>query len=188
LTKSSLNSPTPRTQVEADYTGSDYNVNTKIIDGNPLNGTGILVSSYSQSLTKKLSAGVEFVYQRPTPHIEDSGFSYGMRYTGEKWVAAANLIQLSAFNVSYFQKISERVELGSEFSLSLRSPQQESVTTVGTKLEFKTSVIRAQLDTKGKLGVMYEQRLAPGFSVLVSGEIDHVKTNGKFGVGIQVEQ
>ena len=39
------------------------------------------------------------------------------------------------------------------------------------------ATFRAQLDPTGKVSALLEQRIAPTFAVLVSGEIDHFKAS-----------
>ncbi|EPZ36705.1 hypothetical protein ROZALSC1DRAFT_29893 [Rozella allomycis CSF55] len=186
--QSALNSPQPRIQAEADYCGSDYLVSFKTFDPNILRKSGVFVANYVQSITKKLSAGVEFVYQKPDQYHEDGSISYALRYAGDKWVGSAVLMQMSMLNLSYHQRISDRVEIGTDFNFSMTEPRKESHTTIGGKVDFKLSSLRAQIDTRGKLATFFEHRLGPGVSVLFSGEIDHLRTTGKFGIGIQVEQ
>ncbi|PLW18210.1 hypothetical protein PCASD_16954, partial [Puccinia coronata f. sp. avenae] len=61
------------------------------------------------------------------------------------------------------------------------------VSTVGLKYDFRQATVRAQADSTGKVSMLLEQRIAPMFTFSVAGELDHAKSQSKFGIGIQLE-
>ena len=114
--------------------------------------------------------------------IDESSVSFCSRFNGNQWSASVFVPHMSAVLevIGYHQKISDRVEVGSEIVVPFRQTEQsEVITKVGGKIEFA-------IDTTGKLAMYFEQRLAGALSFLLSGEIDHVTTSCKFGFGIQV--
>ncbi|KAH9443643.1 hypothetical protein MJO28_014110 [Puccinia striiformis f. sp. tritici] len=53
--------------------------------------------------------------------------------------------------------------------------------------DFRQATVRAQADSIGKVSMLFEQRIAPMLTLSVAGELDHAKSQSKFGVGIQLE-
>ena len=51
----------------------------------------------------------------------------------------------------------------------------DAMASLGAKYDLRMSTFRAQLDSSGKVSALLEQRFAPSFAFLVSGEIDHFK-------------
>ncbi|KAJ2449057.1 translocase of outer mitochondrial membrane [Coemansia sp. RSA 2336] len=177
-------------QLEGEYTGADYTGNVKVINPSLVDGTGIYTASYLQSITSKLSLGAELLYQSPMPKIQETSLSLAMRYQPSEdraWVAQTQGSNL--MTTSYWRKISEKCEAGAELQM-LNVPSQgrrEANCSVGVKYEFAASTIRAMADNLGKVSMLLEEKIAPGFSFLISGELDHLKGENKFGVGLNLE-
>ncbi|CAG8539778.1 12965_t:CDS:2 [Racocetra fulgida] len=93
-------------QLEQDYQGSDYSINYKTINPSPVENTGIYILSYIQSVTQKLALGVETVYQKPTPD------------------------KIGTIQASYFQKINEKVEFGTELQILVGRERRDALCTV----------------------------------------------------------
>ncbi|CAJ0752113.1 17817_t:CDS:2 [Entrophospora sp. SA101] len=180
-------SPTPghsMLQLEQDYQGSDYSVNCKTINPSPVEQTGIFVMSYFQSVTQKLAMGVETVYQKPTPDIEETSKSLVLKYSGNDYVTTVQWQEVGALQASYYQKINEKVDFGTELQIILAAGRREA----GGKFDFRAATFRGQVDTTGRVSAVIEQKIVPGFSFLVTGDIEHMKNTSKFGVGFQLEQ
>lgn len=174
-------------QFEMDYSGMDFSSNVKAVNPSVVDGTGIYVASHLQSLTKKIVFGVEVAAQHPEPSVLEYQSSLVGKYSGKGFVLTANVAQFGVLQTSYYQKLNENVEVGAELQL-MRSPEKlEGVCTVGGKWEFRQSAVRAQVDTTGRVCSVMEQRLAPGISFLVTADLDHLKGQSKFGVGLQME-
>ncbi|KAJ2296448.1 translocase of outer mitochondrial membrane [Coemansia sp. RSA 2702] len=177
-------------QVEGEYTGSDYTLNTKAINPSLTDGTGIYLASYLQSISHKLSLGAELLYQSPMPAIQETSLSLAMRYQPSEdraWVAQTQ--GANALTTSYWRKVSDKCEAGAELQV-VNLPSQgrrEASCSVGVKYEFAASNIRAMADNYGKVSMLLEEKIAPGFSFLVSGELDHLKGENKFGIGLNLE-
>ncbi|KAI9146380.1 eukaryotic porin/Tom40 [Paraphysoderma sedebokerense] len=196
-------------QVEADYSGTDYTANIKAVNPSPFDNTGIFVASYLQSVTPSLAVGIEGLYQRPMEDVEETGLSFVAKYTFAKHelktlqplnptdpipqpptanpVLTATLQSFGALQLTYFHPVSSKVELASELQVLAAPGRREAVASVGAKFDFRTATVRNMLDTTGKISTVLEQKMAPGFSFLISGEIDHLKGASRFGVGLALE-
>ncbi|ORX97654.1 hypothetical protein K493DRAFT_313989 [Basidiobolus meristosporus CBS 931.73] len=174
-------------QLETDYNGDDFNLNVKAVNPSPAEGTGIFVGSYLQSVTKNLSVGLEGLLQKPTPDIEESGLAYVARYAKDNYIATAQFQGMGVIQASYYQKINEKVDFGTEVQILCAQGRREAVCSVGGKFDFRQATFRGQVDTTGKVSAVLEEKMAPGFSFLISGEIDHMKGASRFGVGIMLE-
>ncbi|TPX31497.1 hypothetical protein SmJEL517_g05192 [Synchytrium microbalum] len=87
-------------QIEHEHVGSDWSLNVKAINPNPIDVppsyllatppvgrkthpssiTGIYAASYLQSITSSLAVGGEFLYQRPNPDVEEPALTLAIRY------------------------------------------------------------------------------------------------------------
>lgn len=178
-------------QMEQDYQGRDYSVNLRAINPSPTDLTGIYMGNYLQSLTRNLAVGVEALYQRPTPMQSETNVSYMFKYTSglRDWIATAQFQPAGILMASYWQKLSEKLDVAAELSViaAQQAQRRTAVATLSAKYELRMSTFRAQLDSTGKVSALLEQRFAPTFAFLFAGEIDHFKNAAKVGVGVMIE-
>lgn len=176
-------------QLEHDYQGQDFSLNAKAVNPWPSDLTGIYIGSYLQSFTKNLAVGFETVLQRPSPHISETSTSYLAKLTAtdKTWIGTAQFQPAGILQATYWQKLSEKVEVAADLQLIAAAGRRDAVATVGSKYDFRLSTFRAQLDSTGKVSALLEQRFTPAFAFLVSGEIDHFKNAAKVGVGVMIE-
>ncbi|EGV66156.1 translocase of outer mitochondrial membrane [Yamadazyma tenuis] len=205
LTLQLANGQPAMVQLEQDYQAGDFSVNFKTLNPSFLNDgfTGLAVASLLQSLSKKLSVGVESSYtKQPGAPVPESAISYYARYNNGNWIFSGQLLAQGALIASFWRKVTDKVEAGVETQVSATmrpitdnfsgtpigmEPVIEGQTTVGAKYEYRQSVYRGQIDSTGKVGVFMEKRVLPTIALLFSGEIDHAKNNSRIGVGLQFE-
>ncbi|KZT11315.1 uncharacterized protein LAESUDRAFT_720534 [Laetiporus sulphureus 93-53] len=176
-------------QIEHDYLGQDYSLNIKAVNPSPVDLTGIYMGSYLQSVTKNLALGIEFLHQRQTPELTDTSASYLAKYTSsdKNWIATAQVQPAGILQTTYFHKLSDKVEVAADLQMIVAPARRDALATLGAKYDLRMSTFRAQLDSTGKVSALLEQRFAPSFAFLVSGEIDHFKNAAKVGVGVMIE-
>jgi len=176
-------------QLEHDYSGLDYTLNAKIINPSPMDGSGIYVGSYLQSVSKKLALGIETLYQRAALDQTEMSSSYLAKLTGAdgKWIATAQFQPIGVLQATYWHKLSEKVEAAADLQVIAAPMRRDAIGTIGTKYDLRMSTFRAQLDSTGKVSALLEQRFAPSFAFTVAGEIDHFKNAAKVGVGVMIE-
>lgn len=186
-------------QFEHEYTGKDFTACLKMLNPSYLDGglTGIYVGSYLQSVTPKLSLGLESVWQRQgMSQGPETAISYMARYKSDDWIASVQLQAQGALNTSYWRKLSEKVQAGADLTLSLMpgpgalmggSIQKEGIATVGARYQFRMSNFRAQIDSKGKLACFLEKHVAPAVMMNFGAEVDHTTQQAKIGIGISIE-
>ncbi|OAA67293.1 mitochondrial import receptor subunit [Niveomyces insectorum RCEF 264] len=189
-------------QFEHEYTGKDFTASLKMMNPSFLDGglTGIYIGSYLQSVTAKLAVGLEGVWQRAAmSQPPDTALSYCARYASNDWVATAQMHPQGAINTSYWRRLSESVQAGVDMTLSLvpsaaaglmggpGGVQKEGITTFGAKYDFRMSTFRAQLDSRGKLGVLLEKRVAAPVMMTFAADVDHATQQAKIGLGISIE-
>jgi mitochondrial import receptor subunit TOM40 len=165
--------------LEHDYQGSDYSLNVKALNPSPADLSGMYVGSYLQSVTNNLAVGFESLYQRASADMTDFSTSYLAKYTGpeNKWIATAQIQPSGIVQATYWQKLGEKVEAAADLQLVAAPARRDAIATLGLKYDLRMSTFRAQLDSTGKISALLEQRFAPTFAFLVSGEIDHFKVN-----------
>ncbi|KIJ57686.1 hypothetical protein HYDPIDRAFT_163894, partial [Hydnomerulius pinastri MD-312] len=100
-------------QLEHDYQGQDYSLNAKAVNPSPTDLSGIYIGSYFQSVTKNLALGFETLYQRQSPEMSELATSYVAKYTSSQkdWIATAQLQPSGILQTTYWQKLSEKVEV-----------------------------------------------------------------------------
>ena len=73
-----------------------------------------------------------------------------------------------------------------EYEAVVNSESRTANVTVGAKYDLRVATLRAQIDTAGRMAAVVEHRLQPNFAVLLSGELDHVSGQSRFGVGLSL--
>ncbi|PFH54345.1 hypothetical protein AMATHDRAFT_53273 [Amanita thiersii Skay4041] len=176
-------------QLEHDFQGKDYNLNAKAVNPWPADFTGIYIGGYLQSVTKNLALGCETLYQRPSPDLSEFSTSYVAKYTStdKSWIGTAQVQPAGMVQASYWQKLSEKVEVAADLQVIVAPTRRDALATLGAKYDLRLSTFRAQLDSTGKVSALLEQRFTPAFAFMVSGEIDHFKNAAKVGVGVMIE-
>lgn len=185
--------------LEQDYTGDDFTASLKSINPSGLEGelTGMFIGSYLQSVTPRLSLGLEGVWQKPGGGMgPEAAVSYAGRYKGDDWIASAQLLTQGGLQLSYWKKLMDKVETGVDVNLQfaglsgaamMGGSRKEGVATLGAKYEFSRSIFRAQVDSQGKLGCLLEKVVAPPVRITFAGELDHVKVriDGRLNTQVQ---
>lgn len=169
--------------IDHEYVGSDFTSSLKMLNPSCLDGglTGIFIGSHLQSVTKKLSLGMEAVYQRAAMNQPpEAAISYVGRYKSDDWIATAQIHAQGALNATYWRKLSDKVQAGVDMTLQMVPSQslmggiqKEGTTTVGAKYDFRMSTFRAQVDSKGKLSCLLEKRVAPPVMMSFGCDLEH---------------
>ena len=183
-------------KVENDYSGKDFTASVKAMNPSIIEGglSGIFIANYLQSVTPSLALGIEALWQRAALNSPpEAALSYGVRYKGFDWVASAQFspesAQGSMLNTSYWRRLTDKVSAGADLNLQFAPGlggaaglmggglQKEGTTTVGAKYDFRTSNLKAQLDSKGRLSCLLEKSILPAVRVTFAGEMDHLKVS-----------
>lgn len=153
-----------------------------------VNGNGIVVGHFLRRITERLDLGAELVYQydkKSIPGSQISVLSYAARYTAPHWVFSGT-VGPSGLHACYHHKQSETLQFGVEFESNFR--MQEAVTTFAYQVEIPEAHmnLRASVDTNWTVGAVLEKKLSMQlpFTLAISGLLNHVKAQGKFGVGL----
>lgn len=164
-------------QLEQDYQGCDYSVNLKALNPLPTDFSGVYIGKYLQSVTNNLAFGVETLYQKTNPLMTESMTTYLMKYQGvqRNWIATAQFQLGGVLQASYWQKLSEKVEVAADLQMISMPARRDAIATLGAKYDLRMASFRAQLDSTGKVSALLEQRFAPAFAFQLAGEIDHFK-------------
>ncbi|KAJ7905505.1 eukaryotic porin-domain-containing protein [Mycena olivaceomarginata] len=119
-----------------------------------------------------------------TPDASEVSSSYLAKITGtdKNWIATAQTQGLGVLQATYWQKLSEKVEVAADLQLIAMPNRREAITTIGAKYDLRLATFRAQVDSTGKVSALLEQRFTPTFAFLIAGEIDHFKAGAKVGV------
>jgi len=176
--------------LENDWTGEDFSASLKAMNPSLLEGglTGIFVGSYLQSVTPRLSLGLEGIWQRAgAGQGPDAVMSYAARYRGSDWILSGNLLAQGGIQTSFWKRLSDKVEAGVDLNLQLLGlaggaggmmmggPRNDGSATLGAKYEFRSSIFRGQVDSAGKVSCVLEKAISPPVRVTFAGELDHVK-------------
>lgn len=163
-------------QLEHDFIGSDYHLNFKAVNPSPADASGVYIASYLQSITKNLALGVESLYQRSAQNSElANSYLAKITSTDKSWIATAQVQPQGVLQATYWQKLSEKVEVAADLQVINAPTRRDAVATLGARYDFRAAQFRAQIDSTGKVSALLEQRFIPAFAFLVSGEIDHFK-------------
>ncbi|KAI4615739.1 uncharacterized protein J4E88_007346 [Alternaria novae-zelandiae] len=186
--------------LENDYTGADFSASLKAVNPSILDGgiTGMLMASYLQAVTPKLSLGIDAFWTRPAmAYPPELNVSYAARYRAVDWMACGQIIpDRGVLEASYWRRLTDKVETGINCNLAfagigpggpMAGPQKEGNVTIGAKYDFRQSSYRAQIDNQGKVSCLLEKMIAPPIRVTFSGEIDHKSNAAKLGLAVAIE-
>ncbi|KAF2689273.1 hypothetical protein K458DRAFT_291613 [Lentithecium fluviatile CBS 122367] len=186
--------------LENDYTGSDFSASLKAINPSLLDGgiTGMVMASYLQAVTPKLSLGIDAFWNRPAmAYPPELNVSYAARYKAADWMACGQIIpDRGVLEASYWRRLSEKVETGINCNLAfagigpggpMAGLQKEGSVTIGAKYDFRAASFRAQIDNQGKVACLLEKMIAPPIRVTFSGEIDHKANAAKLGLAVAID-
>ncbi|CAG7868092.1 unnamed protein product [Brassica rapa] len=168
-----------------DYKGSDYRTQFQL--GNYKNqfkpGTSSLFrANYIQHVTPKVSLGGEVLY---LSEHRKSVVGYVARYETDKMVASGQVASSGVAIMNYVHKVTDKISLAAEFFYSFML--RDGAASVGYDLMFRQSRVRGKIDSNGVVFAHVEEQLCPGLGLLLCAEVDHVKTDYKFGLGVQYE-
>ncbi|KAA8491902.1 Mitochondrial import receptor subunit TOM40-1 [Porphyridium purpureum] len=162
---------------DLDYRGTDSCAQLKLGNG------GIVGVSYLQSITPTISLGGEGFYQGKNRF---SALTAAVKYASKSDVASFTVASYGPVIVSFVRKVSARCALACEMFWDSRS--RESLCTVGYKYDLNKASLIGQFDSNGRVAAYVEEKLNPGLSLLLSGELDHAKGDYRFGFGLQIGQ
>ncbi|KAI4494590.1 PREDICTED: mitochondrial import receptor subunit TOM40 homolog 1 [Polistes canadensis] len=173
-------------QMTNDYRGDAYTASLTL--GNPdiLNGSGVLVMHYLQSLSPTLALGGELAYQRGPglPGGQIFVVSAAGRYTnGESTISCS--LGLAGCHVCFHQKASQNLQVGVELEINARL--QESTGTIAYQVDLPKAdlLFRGSVDTNWTVGAVLEKKLQPlPFSFALSGMLNHTKQQFRLGCGL----
>lgn len=172
-------------QADTEYRGNDFTGNLTIGNLDVLNESGIIVAHYLQRMTPKLDLGAELLYHYGSGQ-EVAVMSLGGRYATDKWAGSATVGQ-AGWHLGYWHKGNENVQVGVEYEYNLRA--KDSCVSLGYQLDIpKANVLfRGMVDTNWTVAAVMEKRLLPlPFTFVLSGMVNHVKEQSRFGFGLTI--
>ncbi|KAJ3065065.1 translocase of outer mitochondrial membrane [Podochytrium sp. JEL0797] len=111
--------------------------------------------------------------------------------------AATYAVSQGVLQASYWKKLNQRLEVAADVQMLITPTtaaagpgRREGVASVGFKLDTVYATMRGMFDTMGRVSAIMEERMAPGLSFQVCGEIDYAKGGGgvgKVGLGFVLE-
>ncbi|KZC05079.1 Mitochondrial import receptor subunit TOM40 like protein 1, partial [Dufourea novaeangliae] len=171
-------------QLTTDYRGDSYTVSLTL--GNPdiINGSGVFVMHYLQSVTPSIALGGEFAYQRGLPGGQIAVVSAAGRYTnGDSTITGS--LGMNSCHVCFHQKASQQLQVGVE--LEINSRIQESTGTIAYQVDLPKAdlVFKGSVDTNWTVSAVLEKKLQPlPLSFALSGAMNHSKQHFRLGCGV----
>lgn len=173
-------------QMTLERRGKVSTIGITFANPNLITKQGVFVAQYLRRLTNRLDFGAEYVYQCD-PRMQGqqiSALSYALRYTMPDWIFSGT-VTTNAMHFCYYHKQSEHLQFGVEWEANFRL--QEANTTFAYQLEIPDSMtLRACCDTNWTVGAVVEKKLSKQlpFTLALSGMLNHIKAQGKFGIGL----
>eukprot|EP00249_Psilotum_nudum_P019260 c27169_g3_i4 orf=391-1389(+) len=158
-----------------DYKGKDFRTQLQ------LGNNSFYGANYIQSVTPHFALGGEVFW---LGHQRKSGIGFASRYCTDKMIATAQVASTGIVNLTYVQRVSDKVSLVSEFMYNHLS--REVTTTVGYDYLLRQCRLRGRIDTNGCIAAYLEERINVGVNFVLSAEIDHWKKDYKFGFGMTI--
>lgn len=161
--------------LDGDYEGSDWNAQVKMMPGS------FYQFQYMQSISKSLSIGCDFAH----PIGQLSVLGTGFRYCDNRNFASMTYHSNGLAMLSYARKVNPQFSMSSD--LKIETTSHESNWSLGLSYHPSNfTVIKASVDGTGKVASTCEEIVLDSFRLVFSSELDHAKTDYKFGFGITV--
>lgn len=166
--------------INVDYKGGDYSA------GAYLAGGGLIGGSFFQSVTQNLALGAEWFVH--TANRKARGGAAAARLTwGNKGehVATGKVGTMygGMCEAAYFRKVSEKVSLATELQYL---HGQACIFGLGYEFRLRNAVFKGLVQSDTTCSATLEERISPGISLLLSGQLNHKKSDYKFGVGLTI--
>ena len=101
------------------------------IDPSLLEGgiTGMIMASYLQAVTPRLSLGIDAFWSRPAAaYPPELNVSYAARYKAADWMACGQIIpDRGVLEASYWRRLTEKVETGRAHPTAMRASRVSSI-------------------------------------------------------------
>lgn len=160
---------------DLDIKGSDWNAQLK-------SGTSQFYgANYFQSVTPNLALGGEIFF---LAEQRRSGIGLAARYQTSNSIATAQVANTGLLSLAYLQRISDKVSLVTDFMWNANS--REANASFGYDYTLRQCRLRGRIDTEGKIAAFLEERVNVGVNFLLSGEVDYLRQDYKFGFGMTV--
>uniref|UniRef100_UPI00358EB400 mitochondrial import receptor subunit TOM40 homolog isoform X5 n=1 Tax=Myxine glutinosa TaxID=7769 RepID=UPI00358EB400 len=137
--------------------GRDHTISLTVGNPNVIEGTGVAVLHFLQTISPCLSLGGEMVYHRQG-NSEGAFVTAAARYSGQDCVAAMN-IGHGGFHASYFHQATSQFAV--ELSANMRSHKSCVSAAYQLKLPWQNALFRGCVDSAGGVGSVLEKRLRP---------------------------
>ncbi|CAG7855162.1 SubName: Full=Probable TOM40-mitochondrial import receptor (MOM38) {ECO:0000313/EMBL:CCA68912.1} [Serendipita indica DSM 11827] len=165
----------------------DYCLNLKAINPSPIDGSGIYSAVSCNPSQASRTRHRDQLSKRTRRFRYADDLARQIHWPTKRLDCHGCFHTLGLLQASYWHKLSPQVEVAADLQLIATPMKRDAVATVGAKWDLRLSSFKAQLDSTGKLSALLEQRLAPNFALLFTGEIDHFKNTAKVGMGIMLE-
>lgn len=166
---------------EIEWKGTDF------IASGKANSHGTASVSYMQTLLpNRLQTGVscEYSFDERKSHL---GFC-GRLETSKDSVFSVDVNPSTPAGLqvqsTYFFRASDRLAYSAE--CSIYPGKRAAQTKAGYDFTFFNARFRSAIDSDGKVNALLEQKLYPGVTFALSGELNHPKSEYKFGFGLAV--
>ncbi|XP_071806690.1 mitochondrial import receptor subunit TOM40 homolog [Asterias amurensis] len=171
-------------QGEVEYKAPSFTGTLTAANINPLEGSGIIVAHYLQSVSERLALGAEVLFhygqgqQATVPSLAG-------KYSSNNWIASGTL-GMTACHAAYYHK-GKDVQFGVEFESNFRA--QESALAFGYQVDINQAnvTIKGMLDSNWTVAAVMEKRLQPlPFTFLLSAVLNHWKSQYRVGFGLMI--
>ncbi|EDO40660.1 predicted protein [Nematostella vectensis] len=172
-------------QADSEYQGKDFTANLTVGNLDLINESGIIVAHYLQRLAPKLDLGAELLYHYGSGQ-EIAVMSLAGRYSASNWIGTATVGQ-AGWHLSYWHKGNENVQVGVEYEYNMRA--KESAVSLGYQMNIPKANVtfRGMVDTNWTVAAVMEKRLLPlPFTFVLSGMVNHLKNQSRFGFGLTI--
>lgn len=165
-----------QTMVDVDYRGGDFQTQLK------LGNNAFYGWNYLQSVGPRTSLGGEIFW---LGQQRKSGVGLAARHEAESGhVTTCQVATTRLLSLSYWHKVSEKVYLSADFMWNWG--QGEAQAAIGYDYMLNTGRVRGKVDSSGVMSMFLEERFTQGLNLVLSAQVDHARSNHKFGIGLTV--
>ncbi|KAK3226348.1 hypothetical protein Dsin_006210 [Dipteronia sinensis] len=132
------------------------------------------------------SLGAEFAFDVSTQTL--AKYKAGLSFNSDFLIASLTLNDRNTLRASYYKAVNPltRTAIAAELKLGFANNGKTTFTVGGQRALFPSTLVKARMDTEGKVGALIQQDILKKFYLTISGEVDFRDMNRPPKIGFSM--
>ncbi|KAJ4461073.1 Translocase of outer mitochondrial membrane 40 [Paratrimastix pyriformis] len=144
---------------------------------------GATTARWHQAVTDRVSVVGEGVYHRAK---KVSLLQGGLRFATPDSVTTLSGSSMGQLITSYTHSLTDRLSLATELFMQPRT--HDAIFSVGYQVKLRKAIVRGMVVSNGRVMASVKDEIAPNTALLLSGDLNYLANEYKFGLGLILGQ